>query len=62
MQDITLQDLSTKVALHCQSAIRGIHARNNAQMKRWERANIAAYKIQVRKYIHNIDGINLLAV
>lgn len=39
-------ELSQKVAVQLQSACRGIRARSNTLIKRWERANIAAYKIQ----------------
>ena len=38
---------ANKIAKFCQTSIRGRKARENVQLKRWERANIAAYRIQV---------------
>ena len=35
------------LALHCQRAIRGKNSRYDSNNKRWERANIAAFRIQV---------------
>ncbi len=47
MTEGTLEDLSTKLAVHCQSFVRGSKARNQTLIKRWEKANIAAFRIQV---------------
>ena len=47
MDEETLNAFATKIAVHCQKTARGIKARDKAQIKRWERANIAAYRIQV---------------
>jgi hypothetical protein len=38
---------ASAIALHCQKALRGRNSRYDANNKRWERANIAAYRIQV---------------
>eukprot|EP00602_Paraphysomonas_sp_CaronLab_P003833 CAMPEP_0185039142 /NCGR_PEP_ID=MMETSP1103-20130426/35683_1 /TAXON_ID=36769 /ORGANISM="Paraphysomonas bandaiensis, Strain Caron Lab Isolate" /LENGTH=235 /DNA_ID=CAMNT_0027577913 /DNA_START=54 /DNA_END=761 /DNA_ORIENTATION=+ len=46
MDEETLNAFATKIAVHCQKTARGIKARDKAQIKRWERANIAAYRIQ----------------
>ena len=42
-----LRESALKIAKFCQSAQRGRKARENVQLKRWEQANSAAYKIQV---------------
>jgi hypothetical protein len=47
MDEATLNAFATKIALHCQKAARGMKARDMAQIKRWEKANVAAYRIQV---------------
>ncbi len=47
MDKSTLDEFATKIALHCQKAARGMKARDKAQIKRWEKANVAAYRIQV---------------
>lgn len=47
MSSENIKEFANKLALHCQSALRGIKTRDKIQIKKWERANIAAYRIQV---------------
>jgi hypothetical protein len=41
-------DAAVSIARFCQTSLRGRHAREEVQLKRWDRANMAAYRIQVR--------------
>mmetsp|Transcript_8791 Transcript_8791/g.14979 ORF Transcript_8791/g.14979 Transcript_8791/m.14979 type:complete len:232 (-) Transcript_8791:127-822(-) len=46
MSDEKFTKEASAIALHCQKALRGRNSRYDAVNKRWERSNIAAFKIQ----------------
>jgi hypothetical protein len=44
-----LDQFATRIALYCQKAARGMKGRDDAQIKLWEKLNLAAYRIQVSR-------------